>query len=215
MRPVRLGCVGCLTIIIVVALAGGALWAVEGLFREPDFVPVKADHQDWVAAQQAIFDIARRGRGRPGPGATFTLTEREVTAVVARQLSDATALPLSETSVRLLDGGVAEVAGRLPLSTAVRDLPLSSALDALPGRWSQRPVWMVARLRPRLEGKQGGRRYLALDIESFTVGRWPLPSVTSRLFLPTGAFRYLSIPVPSSVDAVSVERGRLVLRFES
>lgn len=211
----KLGCTGCLTIIISIALAGGIVWGVAGLFQTPDVTPVKADDQDWRAAQQKIFDVAHRSRSRSRPGPTLSFTEREVTAVVARRLTEATGFPLSEPSVRLLAGGVAEISGRLPLRTAVREAPLASVLDWLPGNWTQQPVWMVIGLRPHIESGDGGRHYIAFDVEYFDIGRRRLPNIAPRLLLPTAALRYLSVPLPESVEAMSVERGKLVLRLGS
>ncbi|MGH7389081.1 MAG: hypothetical protein ACREM3_06420 [Candidatus Rokuibacteriota bacterium] len=211
----RLGCAGCLTVMIAFTLVAGALWSVAGLLQAPDTPLVTASQEDWVTAQQKLFNLVRRSRGRARQGQTATLSEREVTAVVSRQLAQTSALPLSGTSVRLLAGGTAEIMGRLPLRVAIGDAPLAFALDWVPAGWSQRPVWMVIEVRPRLEGKEAGRRYLNLDVERFAVGRRRLPGVTLRLLLSTAALRYFSVPVPDVLEDVSIERGRLQLRTAS
>ncbi|HSE93091.1 MAG TPA: hypothetical protein VLF19_07280 [Methylomirabilota bacterium] len=206
----RLGCAGCLSVVLVMALGAGALWSMAGLFQEPDTPPVAASQEDWVTAQQKLLDLLRRSRGRQAQA--VTLSEREVTAVVSRQLTQTSSLPLSGTSVRLLAGGTAEVVGRLPLRVAIAHVPLASALEWLPGGWSRRPVWMIIEVRPRLQSKDAGRRYLTLDVERFAVGRQRLPGVTPRLLLSTASLRYFNVPVPDVVEDVSIERGRLLLR---
>jgi len=201
----RLGCGGCLTVLVALLLVGAAGWSATGLLEAPETPAVAAGHDDWVSAQQKILF----GRGRRGEPRQVTLTEREVTAVVARQLGQHSALPLSRVSVRLLSNGAAEVSGRLPFRTALAEVPFAAALGWLP--WSDRPVWIVTRLRPRLEGGDGGDRYLALDVERFRMGRTRLPSWLPRLLLPAVALRYLSLRVPDRVDAVAIEQGRLVI----
>lgn len=209
MRP---GCrSGCLTTLLVMALASGTLWATAGLFQAPDVPLVVAGHEDWVTAQQKIFGLLRRSRPRPGQGQTVALSERELTAVVSRQLSESPALPLSGVSVRVMASGMAEIVGQVPLRAIARELPLAPGFDWLPERWTRRPVWVVVRLRPRLEGKAGAGRYLVLDVERFSIGRRRVPSMLLRLLLPTAALRHFSVPLPESVGGVTLERGRLLL----
>jgi hypothetical protein len=212
----RVGCSGCLTLVAILAVAVGVAWSAYGLFQAPDIPVVAARHEDWVSAQQKIFDLFRRGRRRPGPAQTVTLAEREVTALVSRQLAEAARLPVSDVSVRLLPpGGLAEIAGHLPLRAVLAEIPLAATLDWLPAGWALRPVWIVVRLRPRLESRIGSRPYLALDVDRLRIGRRTVPSILLRLILPTEALRYFTIPLPESIEGVSLEHGRLLIRTGS
>lgn len=213
MRP---GCgSGCLTVLAVLALAAGAVWTTAGLFQAPDVPLVSAGHDDWVTAQQKLFGIGRRSRSRPGQKQSVMLSERELTALVSRYLSESATLPLSSVSVRVTDHAAAEIVGQIPLRAFTPVLTPTTILDWLPERWARRPVWMTVRLRPRLEGIVGTRRYLVLDVERLTVGRRWVPGLLLRLLLPTEALRHFSLPLPESVSGVALERGRLLLSVVS
>lgn len=208
----RAGCgSGCLTILLILALAAGAVWGTAGLFWAPDVPLVTSRHEDWISAQQKIFGLLKHRRPRPSPPRTVTLSERELTAVVSRQLSESPALPASDVSVRVLDHGVAELVVQVPLGALAGRFPMAPDLGWLPVRWIQRPVWTTILLRPHVEADAGAGRYLVLDVERFRIGHRRVPALLLRLLLPTSALRYFSIPLPKSVSAIALERGRLLL----
>jgi hypothetical protein len=211
----RLGCVGCVTLLatmtvaVVMALAGG--WAVARALDDPGLSAPPFSKGDSATAQHKLFDIARRARPKPG-GEPVVLSEAEINAFLAVNL-DGSRLGLRSPFVRLLGDDALEFAGVLPLGRVLRESSLSRVADALPERWLGHPVWARGRARARLE--TAGRRYLRLDVEAFSLGRQRLPATLARLVLDPASLRWFTIPLPEGVGAVSVERGRVVIRSAS
>lgn len=212
----RSGCgSGCLTVLVVLVLAAGTVWATAGLFQPPDVPHVTIGHDDWVTAQQKLFSLGRRSRSRSGQKQSVALSERELTAIVTRYLSESRTLPLSGVSVRVTDQAAAEIVGQIPVRTFTPVLMPATILDWLPERWTRQAVWVTVLLRPRVEGVVGTRRYLVLDVERLTIGRRWVPGLLLRLLLPTEALRHFSVPLPESVGGIALERGRLLISVAS
>ena len=208
----RLGCFGCLTVVILVALLGGGAWAVMQVLRTPDIATAPITATDGIRAQQKIFEVLRRsGSGRPH---TVALNEREVNAFLGRHLAETADMPFRHLAVRLPSDGHAEIAGQLPLRQLLGVAPLSSLAGVLPTAWLDRGVWLALGARVTLEGDAGGRdrRYLRLDVERFWLGRLRLPELMMRVLLDPGALRLLRSPMPDAIDGLRVEPGRLVLQ---
>lgn len=212
----RLGCSGCLTVLLALLLAAGgvagSVWVTIRLVDTPSL-----DHPGWTpadsaGAQDKLARLLRpSGRREPRP-VSVTLSEREVSAFLARHLGPATDLALADVAVDLPEPGMAVVAGQLPLRTLLGQTPLAGLAQRVPG-WVDRPVWVVVEARPRLEsGGRGQRRYLRLEVERLYVGRQRLPAVLLRLLLEPPALNVLRWPVPPAIEALSVEPGRVVLR---
>ena len=208
----RLGCFGCLTLIVVLGLVGAVGWGTYQLTRAPEIVAAPVSPADGLRAQQKIFEIIRRsGGGRPH---TVVLSEREVHAFVSRHLGETADLPFRNLAVRLPADGHAELAGQIPLRRLVA-APVYAALEAiLPAEWLARPVWLALRTRVTLEGGSGSRarRYLRLDVERFWVGRQRFPQVMARLLLDLEALRLLRSPMPEAIEGLRIEPGRLVIQ---
>ena len=208
----RLGCVGCLTLLVLAALIGGGAWATVQALRTPDLVSAPIAAADGLRAQQKIFDVIRRaGSGRPH---AVTLSERELNAFLGRHLAETADMPLRRLAVRLPNDGHAEIVGQLPLRHLLGVAPLSALAGILPAGWLDRGVWLTLRTRVTLEGGGGARdrRYLRLDVERFWLGRLPLPEVMLRVLLDPGALRLLRSPMPEAIDGLRIEPGRLVIQ---
>lgn len=214
----KLGCLGCLTLLMLVAGAAGLLWGGIQALRDPDIPLVSTTAADGVRAQQKIFEIVRRG-AQPGNKNTgpVVLSERELNAFLSRHLGESTELPLTDIGLRLADGGVAELRARLPLRHLVSEPPLSVVGGILPAGWLDLRVWLRVGVRPRLEPDEGRRerRHLRLEVTDFAVGRQRLPAVLLRVLLDPAALSVLRWRVPDGIDAVSVEAGRVVVRTAS
>jgi len=204
----RLGCLGCLTVLVVVGCLVLVAWGVIQVTRAPDIAATATTAADGVRAQQKLFDLMRRaGRGKPH---TVSFTEREVNAFLSRHLADAASLPLRNVAVRLPAEGHAEIAGQLPFRELIADTPVASLSRILPRAWLERGVWLWLRARVTLEGTE--RRHLRLDVERFTLGRLRLPAVMLRVLLDPTALRLLRWPMPDAVDGLRIEPGRLVIQ---
>jgi hypothetical protein len=210
----RLGCGGCLAASIFVicmgAGVGAAGWATARALQRPAVTAEVPTAADSGAAQHKIYEIVTRPR-RPG-GAPVVLSERELNALLSRQLADE--LPFSTTVARLIGDDQLEIAGALPLRQLLAEVPGSGLVDRLPGRWSGRRVWLHLYVRARVE-TVGGRRQLHLDVERFAAGRMPLPRITARLLLEPESLRWLRLRLPDHVEDVTIEPGRAVIRFAS
>lgn len=189
-------------------VAGAGVWGVARSLQSPNVAPVAFGPEDGVRAQQKIFDLARRA-ARAG---AVALTEAELNAFVLRHL-DAADLPLRDPALRLRGDDVAEITGSVPLGRLLRESPLASVADVLPGRWLARPVWLTLTVHGRLETEP--RRALHLDVRRVVFGRQRVPAVVLRMMLEPASLRLTRIALPPHVREVRIERGRVVIRTTS
>ncbi len=208
----RLGCGGCLSTVVVllaiglIVAAGG--WAVVRSLQAPAVERVPFSPADGVRAQQKIFDLARRA-ARAGP---VVLTEAELNAFVSRHLDPAD-LPLHDPVIRLRADDVVEIVGIVPLGRLLRESPLAPLADALPAGWLARPVWLTVTTRAGLSTEP--RRALRLDARRVVIGRQRVPALVLRLVLEPSSLRLTRITLPPAVQAVRVERGRVLIQATS
>jgi len=208
----RLGCFGCLTLIILLALAGAAAWGTFQVTRAPEIAGAPTSAADGLKAQQKIFDVIRRaGSGRPH---TVTLSERELNAFLRRHLGETAEMPFRNIAVRLPSDGHGEIAGQVPLRQLLGEPVLSALAAVLPAAWLDRDVWLTLRARVTLEGGDAprDRRQVRLDVERFWIGRLRLPEVMLRVLLDPAALRLLRWPVPDAIEGLRIEPGRLILQ---
>src|SRR5438093_1203073 len=59
------------------------------------------------------------------------------------------------------------------------------------------------------------QRYLRLDVRGFAIGRQGLPAVLLRILLDPRTLGVLRWPLPDSIEAITVEPGRVVIRLAS
>ena len=211
----RLGCFGCLTLLVVIAAVGGIGWGIFQVTRAPDIALAPTSSGDGLRAQQKIFDVIHRTGG--GRSHTVSLSEREVNAFLSRHLGEAADLPLRNLAVRLPSDGRAEFAGQLPLRQLLGVAPFSALAGVLPRSWLDRGVWLSLRARVTVESGERARerRHLRLDVERFRLGRLRLPEVMLRVLLDPAALRLLRWPMPEAIDGLRIEPGRLVIQTAS
>lgn len=211
----RLGCSGCLTLLVALACLAGAGWIVAGVFQEPGQALPRATGADGVRAQQKIYEIVRGGtRARGGGDGTVALSEPEVNAFLSRHLAEVADVPLPTFGIRLREEGLVEVTGGLPLQHVVGELRLGRFAALLPRSWRERPVWFHLRARVAVEPASVGthRRFLRLDVERFELGRRRLPALLLRLLLNPSTLRLLRWQLPGQIEDLTVEAGRVVIR---
>jgi hypothetical protein len=208
---------GCLALIVILMGATGLCWLGFQAFREPEFhAPVTAA-QDGLQAQRKIYEIVRARSGRRMAAEPVVLTQGELNAFLSHHLAEAAEVPLSDIGLRLAADGTVELLGRLPLAHHVTEPPLSGFAGVLPAILLGRPVWLTMRARVRLEPSltRRERRYLRLDVYEFAVGRQRLPALLHRILLDPQTLQVLRWPVPGSIEAITVEAGRVVIRLAS
>lgn len=209
----RLGCAGCLGgIVVALGLAvvlGAALWGFVLVRQAPDVPVVATTPEDSARAQQKVFQLGRRARGKPVEPVVFT--EAEVNAFVSRQLAGQ--VPLSSPVIRLLAGNTVELFGHVPARRLLVDSPLSWLSELLPTGWGKGDVWLRIRAHTALE--VGPRPRLRFEPTEFAVGRLPLPTVMVRLLLDPGTLAIFRWSLPEDVEAVTIDAGRATIRVAS
>src|SRR6266849_119982 len=95
----RLGCVGCFLLIVVVlviaVLVGAILFLSVNIFGTPDVRPVSYSREDGYSAQQKLFEVALRQSGRSSRKDPIVLSEREANAFLSRHLAEGVGVPVS------------------------------------------------------------------------------------------------------------------------
>jgi hypothetical protein len=186
---------------------GGTAWITVRSLQPPAVERVPFGPDDGPRAQRKLFGLARRNP--PGP---VVLSEAEINAFVARHLHPAD-LPLHEPVIRLRGEAAVEIAGSLPLGRLLRESPLAPAARMLPAAWLESPMWLTVTARPSVTAEP--RPALRLDVDRLKIGRQRMPSVALRLLLEPSSLRLTRIALPPDVEAVRVERGRVIIQTTS
>ena len=148
-------------------------------------------------------------RGR----SAVTLSEADVAALVTRQLSSRTDLPIRDIVVRLSESGAADIVGRMTVQDIVQRRPaVKRIVSVLPSSWQSHPVWVAVRAVPHL-GRDESRRhvYLTLEVSRLAVGRQALPAAVAG-WVGVGLLRW---ELPDEIEEVSLERGQVTVRIAS
>ena len=206
----KLGCSGCLGLIVILAnaalLVGGAAGATLRMLARPELKVVPPTAADGARAQQKLFDLARHARR----GETVVLTEAEVNALISRHLVEARGVRLGTPTATLVGGDRVVLEGQSPLRYLLEEASLGGLADLLPARWQMRPLWLRLGARVRIEGSS--RRQLRMDVDEFAVGRQRLPAPLLRLLLDPASVGLLQWALPDHVERVGIEPGRVVIQ---
>jgi hypothetical protein len=210
----KLGCAGCTSAVVGLALLAMILTAVVGIggrvLGQPAIAPIVTTAADGSRAQQKIFDLSRRRRG---PAEAVILTEPEVNALLTRHLVEARGAQLGSPSARLLGGGRIELAGYRPLGRILEEISLASLGSVLPTRWQERPIWLRVGAHVRVEER--APRHLQLDVDALVVGRQRVPALALRLLMDPGGVGLLRWSLPAHIESVTIEPGRAIIRTVS
>jgi len=198
-----------------VVLGGGSLWVGWRLLQEPELTAALGSSEDGARGQQKIFDIARGGAGRArGTQHAVVISEAELNAFFSRNLVEIAKIPVSVRAVRLAGDGIVEFKGLLLLRDVLSASPLASLI---PGAWLDRQVWLRLTARASLEvgATRSQRRYLRFDLQSFAIGRQPLPGFFRWLLPSPGLQGLLRWRMPDSVESITIESGAVSIRTSS
>ena len=163
--------------------------------------------EDGARAQRKMLELARERPRSEG----LVISEAELNAFVVYHIDPAD-FPLRDPLIRLREGGV-DIAGTLTLERVLRESSLASLADLLPSGWTARPLWLTVNARTRMVTDR--RRSLRLEARRLAIGRQRVPSVMLPLILDPSTLRFMRIGLPRDVQAVRVERGRVIVETTS
>ena len=213
----KLGCTGCLILIVVLiflaAVGGGFLFLSGNIFEEPHFEALDWSRADASAARYRLSEVIQRDTGQSGGQDPIVLTERETNALVARHLSETAGLRFDPFATRLTPGQFF-LQGRTVLRSLLQGPPFAQLAAYLPAAQLDRPIWISVRcyiaLQPGEPGGKPGRARVMLT--EFTLGRQPVGNWPFSVTMGPAGSRLLRWPVPGAVRDIDFEDRRVVIR---
>lgn len=211
----RVGCLGCFGLIAILTLIGatvaGYAFVSGNVFDVPDVKAPPVSRADGFAAQQKLFEIARQA-GRSPRQEPIVLTEREMNSFLAFHLAEPR-IPLDPVILRFTRGYF-EIQGRTPIRNLVQSTPFAQILPYLPTAKVDTPVWVTVRGTAAVEPvSPGSQRIVArLKLTEFQLGKQALAPALLTFLLGDTASRLTEISVPSSIDSIQIEDGRVIIR---
>jgi hypothetical protein len=164
--------------------------------------PIAADAS---RAQQKLFSLARHGRRAQ----TVTLSEAELNALLASQMTGTEGGRLSRLDARLLGDDRAEIVALMPLGAALEEVGLGSVVAVLPRSVRARPVRLRADVHLMVDVTP---RQARLDVDEFSIGQQRLPAAALRLLVDPSTLHALRWRLPDHVDGIAIEPGRVLIR---
>jgi hypothetical protein len=205
----RLGCSGCLGGIVLGVVGALALaTATMGVVRMgalPDEGRPTPTAADASRAQQKLFSLVRHSRRAQ----TVTLSETEVNALLASQMTPPEGTRLSRLDVRLLGDDRAELVARIPLGAALEEIGLGGIVRMLPAGVRERPVRLRAAVLLLVDAVP---RQVRLNVDEFAIGQQRLPAAALRLLVDPSTLHALRWRLPEHVDGVAIEPGRVLIQ---
>jgi hypothetical protein len=206
----RLGC-GCLIGMLLLGVVCGGGWLAFQMSADPGIGTTQFTATDAKHAQEKIYAIVSKSAPR---GTSIAISETELNAFITRNLEEPREM-LTDVHVDLSSPPKARIAGRRKLAALLSDSPLVGVLDSLPASWLARTLWLELTTTPRVRSVDGRRRYVRLELDGFRIGRQPLPAMFARLLLDPGTLRLLQWSLPETVQSVTIEPGRVLVRLAS
>jgi hypothetical protein len=213
---VRLGCLGCLTVALLVAVAGiavaGLIFFSVNIFDDPGLHGPPFTSADGHRAQQKVYEIIVRQANRSDRITPVVFTEAELNAFLSRHLVETSNLSISPLWVALQSRNMVEIRGRTTLRNLLQRFPFDQIASYLPETADQ-PVWIQVRGELRLERDRArGRQHGRLRVSNFLLGTQPISPWVFRAILGWTSEGVLRWPVPAVVHDLEVRDGRLVVR---
>lgn len=214
----RLGCVGCLLVILVIVIFGvaaaGAVFFSANIFDEPEVHVQAFTTADGYRAQQKLYEIVLRDGQRSSRTDPIVFSERELNAFLSRHLMDSANLTFSPISVALLSDNTIEFRGRTALRNLMQGIPFAQIAPFLPNGRADQPVWIRVRGTLRLERSavRREREFGGFAVSEFALGTQPIGAWVLTAMLGQAGQRVLRFQIPSVVQDVTVEEGRLIVR---
>ena len=212
----RLGCFGCLALMVVVLVIGvGALGIVflsGNITNPPDVQVTRYTRADGHSAQQKLYELVLRQNGRSSRQDPVVITEQEANAFLANHLVSSAELPFDPLIVRFVKGQV-ELQGQTPLRNLLQGPPIAQILPYVRDDRLDRPIWVTVKGRIIVEGKGSdpSRNYGRVDLSEFALGKQELGTWLLSFMLGPTSKRLLQWQVPSVVRDIQIQDGRAVV----
>lgn len=211
----RLGCFGCLAlliVILVVAVASlGIVFLSGNITSPPDVRPVRFTRADGYSAQQKLYEVVLRQSGRSSRLDPVVITEQEANAFLSNHLAEAAALPFNPLVVKFMNGQI-ELRGQTLLRNLLQGPPFAQILPYISDSRLDTPIWVTVKGRIVIEGAPaGGRAYGRVDLSEFALGKQDLGTWLLTLMLGSTSTKILRWQVPSIVQEIQVEEAKAVI----
>jgi hypothetical protein len=210
------GCAGCLFLCVGLAflaiVSAGFLFMSGNILEDPRFDPLEWNRGDAAGARAKLAEVVQRDTGQSGRQDPILLSEREVTALVARHLAEA-GLKLDPFALRLTRGQFV-LQGRTVIGNLLQGPPFAQLAPQLPPAQLIRPIWITARGYVTVDaGKPGMREGRArVTLTEFTLGKQPVGAWPFSIAMGPAGSALLKWPVPGAVRDVEIDDRRLVVR---
>ena len=213
----KLGCAGCLILGIAVtflAVLAGAFFFLSGnIFEELHFEVLDWSRSDASAVRGKLHEIVQRDTGRSGRQDPIILSEREISALVARHAAETAGLRFEPFAMRLVQGQF-RLQGRTVLRSLLQGPPFAQLAAYLPASQLDRPIWITVRgyiaVQPGEPGRKPGQASVALtefNLGTQPIGNWPFSAV-----MGSAGAGLLKWQVPGTLRDVEIEDRRVVIR---
>lgn len=213
----KLGCAGCLVLLVVLTfiatLVGGFIFLSGNIFEEPRFEAIDWGRSDASAARYKLHEITLRDAGQSGRQDPIILSEREISALVARHLAETAGLRFEPFAMRLVQGQF-RLQGRTVVRSLLQGPPFAQLAAYLPASQLDRPIWITVRgyiaVQPGEPGRKPGQARVVLtefNLGTQPIGNWPFSAV-----MGSAGAGLLKWQVPGTLRDVDIEDRRVVIR---
>ena len=213
----KLGCAGCLVLVIavifLVVMAGAFLFLSDNIFEELRFVALDGSPANASTARGKLHEIVQRDTGQSGRQDPIILTEREINALVARHLAETAGLRFHPFAMRLAQGQF-RLQGRTVLRSLLQGPPFAQLAAYLPASQLDRPLWITVRgyiaVQPGEPRRKPGQARVVLtefNLGMQPVGNWPFFAV-----MGSAGAGLLKWQVPGTLRDVDIGDRRVVIR---
>jgi hypothetical protein len=213
----KLGCAGCLVLLIaltfIAVLVGAFVFLSGNIFEEPHFEVLDWSRSDASAARYKLHEIILRDAGQSGRQDPIIVSEREISALVARHVAESAGLRFEPFAMRLVQGQFL-LQGRTVLRSLLQGPPFPQLAAYLPASQLDRPIWITVRgyiaVQPGEPGRKPGQARVVLT--EFNLGRQPVGNWPFSAVMGSAGSGLLKWPVPGAVRDVDIEDRRVVIR---
>jgi len=213
----KLGCAGCLILVIAVTflavLVGAFIFLSGNIFEAPRFEALDWSTANALTARDKLQEIVRRDTGQSRRQDPIILTEREVNALVARHLAETAGLRFHPFAMRLAQGQFL-LQGRTVLRSLLQGPPFAQLAAYLPASQLDRPIWITVRgyiaVQPGEPGRRPGQARVVLT--EFNLGMQPVGNRPFFAVMGSAGAGLLKWQVPGTLRDVDIEDRRVVIR---